>query len=97
MKVTQFIALTTLALAGTAALADDPTVVSNHFTPTKTRAEVQAEVVRAHQHGVGNFVTEIGGQVNQAQIVAPSTLTRAEVRRDAIRAERQSPVIYPLA
>lgn len=97
MKITQIVALATLAVAGSAALADDPTVVVNPFTPQLTRAEVKADVLQAREQGQLNFVTEVGGQVNRIQDAPRSTLTRAEVRRDAVRSEPQSPVIYPLA
>ena len=85
MKVAQLIALAALTVAGSAAMADDPTVVVDHFTPTRTRAEVQADVKQARQNGQHTFVTEIGGQVSPAQTAAPSDLTRAQVRGDTIR------------
>ena len=96
MKVTQIIAAL-LAVAGSAAMADDPTVVTDTFTPATTRAEVNAEVLQARHNGQITTVTEIGGQINQVQRAPKSTLTRAEVRRQAIQAERRAPVIYPLA
>ena len=43
------------AFAGSA-LADDPTVVNDHFTSTKTRAEVMAEAAASRARG--DFVFE---------------------------------------
>ncbi len=97
MKTFQLIALSVLTLAGAAARADDPTVVVDQFQPSLTRAEVKAEVTEAHQAGVLNFVPEIGSAVVFTADAPKSTLTRAEVRQQAIQAQRGWPILYPLA
>jgi len=49
-------ALLLAAFAGNA-LADDPTVVNDHFTSTKTRAEVLAELQAYRASGVNPWAT----------------------------------------
>lgn len=86
MNVKQLITLSALALVGTAALADDPTIVNNDFKSTLTRAEVRAELAKARADGSMAIVGEMG-------YIAPvttsaSTLTREQVRAEAIASMR---------
>ena len=46
------VALATLSLAGTSAMASEITIVHDTFTSTKSRAEVNAEVLKARAAGV---------------------------------------------
>ena len=61
MNTQSLIVLATLAFTGTAAMADDITMANDKFISTKTRAEVKAEVLKAHAAGVLQFSTEIDG------------------------------------
>lgn len=97
MKTYQLIALAALSLAGTAARADDPTVVVDRFQPTVTRAQVQAEVVAAHRNGEADFVPEITYPASTQAAAPASAVTRAEVRQQAIESQRGLPILYPLA
>lgn len=96
MNTRSFIALATLAalsLTGTAALADDITIVMDTFTPTKTRAEVKAEVLKARAAGVLQFATEMQAQVDSVAPASPataSTLTRDQVRAQLLKSPRVS-------
>lgn len=80
MNVKQVGTAAVFALAGTAALAESPTIVEDNFVATKTRAEVRAEVVRAREAGVV-FVSEVDlSSTRPAQ--ADSTLSRAQVQAE---------------
>jgi hypothetical protein len=79
----QFIALAafaSLAFAGTAARADDITMADNSFMSSKTRAEVQAEVLRARAEGAV-FASEVD--------LSPTMPTKvgSAVSREQVRAE----------
>ena len=86
----QFIALAAfaaLATAGTAARADDITIANEPFVPTKTRAEVHAETIKAKADGVV-FASEI----DLAPTMTPSrtsTLSRDQVRAEVGDASRR--------
>jgi Domain of unknown function (DUF4148) len=73
-------ALASLALAGTAARADDITMADESFMSGKTRAEVQAEVLKARADGMV-FASEID--------LAPTMRAKAGsvVSREQVRAE----------
>jgi hypothetical protein len=89
---TKFVAATVIALAamsGVSAFAD-----TSDFTPavaatpsTLTRAEVMAEYYKARQEGALQVITESGNPI-VAQAPAASTVTREEVRKEAIQAAR---------
>ena len=91
MNTKSLFVLATLAFAGTAAMADDITMVNDKFISTKTRAEVMAEVLKARAAGVLQFSTE-----TQAQVAVPSTpatatataVTREQVRSQTLRSPR---------
>lgn len=93
--------LAALSLTGTAAMADDITIVKDTFTPTKTRAEVKAEVLKARAAGVLQFVTEMQSQVDSVAPASPttaSTLTREQVRAQLLKSPRvQVGELYPAA
>lgn len=100
-KLTAFAAFATLALSGSAAMADDLSTFTSaeHFVAGKTRAEVRAEVIQAHNAGVLQFSNEEQGYVGTvAQPVAKSTLTRDTVRAQLLKGPRV-PVgeLYPAA
>jgi hypothetical protein len=88
MNTKSLIAFAAIAFAGTAAMAQEVTVDSTPFHATRTRAEVQAEVLKARAAGVLQFSTEFDSQVAPVMAVAPSALTRAEVRAEAVKAVR---------
>jgi hypothetical protein len=89
MNTRQVIAIVAIAFTGTAALADDITIVNDSFSSTKSRAEVKAEVLRAHAAGVTQFATEADATVGAAAPVAKSALTREQVRAELKNAPRQ--------
>ena len=83
--------LTTLSLAGTAAMAGEVTIVNDTFTSTKTRAEVRAEVLQARAAGVLQFSTEMQSHVDSLALAAPAfapTLTREQVRAQLFQGPR---------
>ncbi len=85
MNTKQALLIATLALSGSFAMANElgeQGTVSDNFVATQTRADVQAEVLKAHAAGVLQFATEIGGPVVVAQPMAPSMLTRDQVRAE---------------
>lgn len=92
MNAKQIIAITTLAFAGGAAMADDITIVEDNFVAAKTRAEVQAEVRQARAAG-DVFVGEVDLSTSPAQAQA-STLTRAEVQAELRNSPRQRVMQY---
>lgn len=94
MNTKQLIALATIAFATPFAMADDITIVQNHFVAQKSRAEVRSEAAQANAAGL----TRVSEGADPAQAAAPvaSTLTREQVRAEL----RQSPkvrVLYPEA
>ena len=99
MNTKSLIALATLAFAGTAAMADDITIVNDTFT--NTRAEVKAEVLRARAAGVQQFSTELQAYVHAPMQAAPAfapTLTREQVRAQLLKSPRaQVGELYPAA
>lgn len=92
MNAKQIIAITTLAFAGGAALADDITIVEDNFVAAKSRAEVQAEVRQARAAGAV-FVSEVDLSTTRPQARA-STLTRAEVQAELRNSPRQPVMQY---
>jgi len=80
MNVKQIITAAVFAFAGSAALAESPTVVEDNFVATKSRAEVQAEVVQARAAG-DVFVSEVDLSSTRP-VQAASTLTRAQVQAE---------------
>ena len=90
MQVKQLIALSALALAGTAALADDITIDNTPFVSTRTRAELKAEVLQARAQGQ----LLAAGEEN---VVAPeaggTTLARATVKAQVLTARANGELI----
>lgn len=78
MNAKQLIALAALAFAGSAAMAEDITLVNDSFVAQKTRAEVKAEAVQARA-AQGVQVLEVDTSVPHAQT---STVTREQVRAE---------------
>lgn len=78
MTAKQLIALAALAFAGSAAMAEDITIVPDTFVAQKTRAEVKAEAVQARAANRSQ-VLELDTSVPHAQA---STVTRAQVRAE---------------
>jgi len=82
------LALSALVLAAFAgnALADDPTVVNEHFAGSKTRAEVQSDLAAYRQSGVNPWATSyqplkyFQGTATRAQVTAEYLASRNEVR-----------------
>ena len=101
MNTKSFIALATLSLAGTAAMAGELIIVKDTFTPTKSRAEVKAEVLKARAAGVLQFVTELQSHVDSvapATAATASALTREQVRAQLLKSPRpQAGELYPAA
>ena len=92
----QVIAALFFAVAGSAAIAGtsgDITTADDTFVTTKTRAEVQAEVLQARAAGVTHFVTESNTGVDIAAPV-PSSVTREQVRAELRSAPRVRTLIY---
>ena len=92
MNTKSLFVLATLAFAGTAAMADDITMVNDKFISTKTRAEVKAEVLKARAAGVLQFSTEMQAQVDVPS--TPATATATAVTREQVRSQtlRSPPV-----
>ena len=80
MNVKQALALSILAFAGSAALADDPTLVNDTFMSTKDRAAVRSEVLTAGVEGrlIG------GGELLTMR--APMARPTSGLSREAVRA-----------
>ena len=76
------------AFAGSTAMAQEVSVDNTPFHVTRTRAEVQAEVLKARAAGVLQFSTELDSQVTPAMAAPVSTLTRAEVRAEVLKTAR---------
>jgi hypothetical protein len=82
------LALSAVVLAAFAgsALADDPTVVDDHFVSSKTRAEVNAELAAYKAAGVNPWATEyqplkyFHSDTSRAAVVADYLASRNEVR-----------------
>jgi len=90
MNTKQLIALATLAVAGSAAMAQDITIVKDDFVSTKTRAEVQAELFEARANHTLPLTAEFDSSVPAP---SASTLTREQVRADL----RSSPKVRIVA
>ena len=84
MKKLTFLALSLVA-AG-AAFADDPTVVNDHATYDKTRAQVQTELQQARADGSIRNWSISYNQFAKFQ----GTQSRADVKAEAIAARAQS-------
>lgn len=80
MNTKTLLAAVALTLAGTAALAESPTIVADTFVAQKTRAEVQAETLQALAAG-RTLVSEVDLSTTRPAAVA-STLTREQVRAE---------------
>ena len=85
-------AFATLAAAGTAARADDITMVRDSFMSNKTRAEVLAEVVKARADG-GVFVTEVDTSSTMAAR-RDSNVSRDQVRAEVGAASRKAIMVW---
>jgi hypothetical protein len=79
MNVKQLITLSALVFAGSAAMADDITLVNDNFIAQKSRAEVHADLLQARANGT--LVQASEGEA-AAPAVTPSTLTREQVRAE---------------
>ncbi len=90
MNTKSLIAFAALAFAGTAAMSQEVTVDTAPFYATTTRAEVRAEVLKAHAAGVLQFSTELDSQVRPVVTAAPSMLTREQVRAEARTVSRSN-------
>jgi len=91
MNVKQLIALSALAFAGTAAMADDITIANDSFVAQKSRAEVRAEVVQARAAGTLQAAGEVDTGVSTA---TASTLTREQVRAELRNVPKAKIVAY---
>jgi hypothetical protein len=95
MNTKQLIALVAFALAGTTAMADTITIDNSVFVPTRTRAEVKAEVQAARADGsMPQFVTEAEAQRPAQKAAVASTLTREQVRAEVRSAPRTKLDVY---
>ena len=84
----KFIAATVIALSSlgaTAAFADTFEVIGPYTTSSVTRAEVMGEYARARADGTLQASNEIG-QFTKAERPATSSLSRAEVRKEGVKA-----------
>jgi hypothetical protein len=96
MSLKQIVTAALVAFAGTAALAESPTIVEDNFVATKTRAQVQAEAAQARAAGE-IFVSEVDLSTTRPQ-AAMSTLTRAQVQAELRNSPRvQIGELYPAA
>jgi hypothetical protein len=84
MQVKQLIALSALALAGTAALADDITIDNTPFVSTRSRAEVKADVQQARAHG--ELLAAGEGDAATSAERGTSTLARSAVKAEVLQA-----------
>jgi len=80
-------ALAFAAMASGYAYADDITIDPNPFVSTRTRAEVQAEVM-GQSEALRTASSEWSMQMNTADL-PQSTLSRAQVRQEYIAARRE--------
>ena len=96
MNVKQIVTPTVYVFAGTAAMAESPTIVEDNFVATKTRAEVRAELAQARAAGAV-VVGEIDlSPTRPAQ--ATSTVTRAQVQAELRNSPRvRIGELYPAA
>jgi len=96
MNVKHIITATVFAFAGTAALAESPTIVEDNFVATQTRAQVQAEVAQARAAGEV-FVSEVDLSTTRPQVLG-STLTREQVQAE-LRSNPRTQIgeVYPAA
>ena len=95
-----FAAVAATAFASTSAMAQEVTVDTTPFQATTTRAQVRAEVLKAHVAGVLQFSTELDAYVQPAMAAAPSTLTREQVRaevRTMPRSQQRADASYSAA
>jgi hypothetical protein len=76
MNAKQLFAASFIALAASAAMADDITVDTARFVSQKSRAEVTAEVLQARAQGT----LQAAGDGQAVAIVAKSDLSREAVR-----------------
>ena len=90
MQVKQLIALSALALAGTAALADDITIDNTPFVSTRTRAEVKADVAQARAQGQ---LLAAGEQNVVAPAATGTALARATVKAEVLTARANGELI----
>jgi Domain of unknown function (DUF4148) len=97
MNAKHLFAFAALAFAGTAAMADDITIVNDSFHSQLTRAEVRAQVLEARAAGVLQFTSEFDSQVQAAQPMAKSMLTREAVRAQVLNAPRGQAMAYNAA
>ncbi|MBI5718198.1 MAG: DUF4148 domain-containing protein [Burkholderiales bacterium] len=91
----QFIALAafaTLAAAGTAARADDITIVDESFMSSKTRAEVCDEVLQARAAGVV-FTSEVD-LASTMPAKKASVVSRDQVRAEVGEASRRFVMLW---
>ena len=86
MNMQKLLAAVTLALAGSAALAGELTVVNDNFAPMRSRADVKAEVLRARAAGITQFATEFDA------VATPAAASKSTLSREQVRAQlRQAP------
>lgn len=91
------VAFAALAAAGTAARADDITMDTTSFVPMTSRAEVEAEVLRARAAGTLSFTSEVD-QSSTMPMMPASGLSRDAVRAAVTGAPRMIDVtINPAA
>lgn len=96
MNVKHIVTAAVFAFAGSAALAESPTIVEDHFVATQTRAQVQAEAVQARAAGE-TFVSEVDLSTTRPQVQG-STLTREQVRAELRNSPRvEIGELYPAA
>lgn len=80
------------SFAAAPAFAEDITMVNDTFQPTTTRAAVHAEVLKARAAGQV-FVSETDLSTTMPSMLR-STLTRDQVRAEALRAPRMPALTY---
>jgi len=96
MNVKHIVTAAVFAFAGSAALAESPTIVEDNFVATQTRAQVQAEAAQARAAGE-TFVSEVDLSTTRPQVQG-STLTREQVRAELRSSPRvQIGELYPAA
>lgn len=86
MNAKQLLIAATVAIAAGSAFADTVSP-SENAAPTKTRAEVRAELVKANAEGLTLMGRPDAGYPFQQQV--KSTLTRAEVQAELAKARAQ--------
>jgi hypothetical protein len=90
MQVKQLIALSALAVAASAALADDPTPEPKLTVSTLTRAEVKGDVLQARARGE---LLAAGEEELVAAAPVRSTLSRAAVKAEVLQARANGELI----